>query len=152
MEIPQNLIIAGSKLRVWLDRRMQVNRTAAALVISGTQAGFLSLANSLLFAFNELEDQLPLSKLSFVHPEVNLIVRWDDSTQQSPVAIPGLICTEPSVYLWQLSHFTFYEVVGNLHSLGYANKEIHFDRGLAEEVISVYCVVEEGDELRGVRS
>jgi len=143
MTIPDNLIYKDSRIQVSLDQGSQYNRTAKALVISGTRNGFLSLANSLLFAVNELEEVIAVGELPFVSADVDFRIHINDSTEKlaKQYPHPPVTCSSTKSYVWDLGEGVFFDLVAGIHSLGYCNNEIHFDRGMPMDKISVYCVV-----------
>ncbi len=142
MNVPTNLILAGSVLRLCHERRKQVNRTPEALVVSGTRNGFLSLANTMLYTINQLDEVLALDELPFISGDAIFHVRLDESVPHTSAAYPPVIRTDSGRFEWTLPEATFLDVVASIHSLGYANSEVHFDRGVAPTAISLYCVVE----------
>ena len=55
---------------------------------------------------------------------------------------PVTIIQESNEYFkWKISEVNLCVIICMFHSLGYANSELHFDRGLPPNDISVYCVI-----------
>lgn len=139
INIPDNLVFPDSKLQLYFEDSVKVNRTCAAVVLKGTRGGFLSLANALIFLQNDLVDTIPFHEFQFIETDIRLTVKC--STEQGGRLYGFLTCEEAEGYVWKLSEDNLSLVAAGIHSLGHINPELHFDEGLAEDEISVYCVV-----------
>lgn len=142
IKVPDNLILIDSKLHLRLNRDLRVNRTNESLIIIGTRNGFLSLANSLLFAVNMLENDISLSKLPFISCQIDFEIQYDDSVNDTNQSYPPVVCSNNNSFIWKMGYNKLLDIIASIHSLGYVNNEIHFDRGVPQDQISVYCAVE----------
>ncbi len=142
LRIPQNLIFPDSRLRIWYEEDKRLNhRTKTAVVIEGTTAGFLSLANALLFFGNDLEDTIPIHELPFVDSEIELFTKCDYGETKRRY---GQLSREADgKFVWLLTEDALALMASDVHSLGHLNPEVHMmDDDMTEEDISVYCVLE----------
>mgnify|MGYP001568756625 CR=1 FL=1 len=57
------------------------------------------------------------------------------------IHIRPVTCSSADSFVWDLDEAVYLDMVASIHSLGYCNNEIHFDRGIPKDKTSVYCVV-----------
>jgi hypothetical protein len=135
--LPSNLIFAGARIQVRLEETVPVSRTASAIVIQGNRAGFLSLANCLIFLSNALEDPIRFPALPFVSDEVRLQIEFDEAVTE----VHGVLVRECDRTIWKLSELNSDSIFCAMHSLGNLNSELHLDVERSPSDLSVYCVV-----------
>jgi len=138
VQYPESLIYPDSKIEIYFENKQQLNRTGKSIVIEGTRFGFLSLSN-LINVYNAyLCNPIILTDFNFVYSEIVLKINKRDN-----VSLPEgrILKSLDSIYIWEISELNLFVVTGLLHSLGYANQELHLDTDLTFNEISVYCVV-----------
>ena len=137
--VPASLVFENSRIIISYNTSNKLNSTNTAIVISGNENGFLSLSNSLIYASNMLEEQIRLEELPFVKSSSKVHIIIDDDIKN----VHGyIIKINENEFEWLLSEVNMDVVSSAIHSLGYVNKELHFDSGMDESETSVYCVVD----------
>ena len=139
-KIPDKLIYPDSKLSVSIETKIAYNKFLPTIVISGTQNGFLTFVNSLLFLLTEIELEIHLNRIPCIESEIDLYFNIDDYVVENPY---GLIIKKTNLlYEWKLSEDMCSLLATDLHGLGYVHYEYHVDHGDAMGEYSVYCYVE----------
>lgn len=143
MDIPYyhpSLLIKGSKINIRIDERNKYNKTEVAIVIEGNREGFISFANMINVYSVNLYNSFKISNFDFVNSSIDLtITEKDDCLFRYGTIIKSNIYNE---YIWEISEDGLFRIFSLIHSLGYANKELHLDEGVEDFEISIYCVVE----------
>ena len=138
VEYPESLIYSDGVITVYYEDGIQVNKTKSAIIIEGNRNGFLSLANLINVYTAYLYTQIVVTDFPFVGSELKLEIA-EDSKIDSP---NGQVLVDPEGHIkWKISEINLCVVICSLHSLGYANNELHLDAGCLSGDISVYCVV-----------
>lgn len=135
---PEFLIFPKSYITIYFDNKRNFNSTKQSIVIEGSRNGFLSLAN-LLNVYNVyLYSPIILTEFPFVKSTIVFEISANNN-----VSLPNgkVIEDNQSKYIWLLSETSVFVITCLLHSLGYANNELHLDSDLQPGDISVYCVV-----------
>lgn len=139
MNIPEDLIFPRTAVTIRFSAGEFLNQTASSIVIEGNRTGFLSLANCLIYFANSLEESIGLSSLPFITSHVKLTIQLDESVDHIHDGIVTRSGKEE--FTWRISESASNEIFCLIHSLGYLNPEIHFDRDKMVEDVSIYCVV-----------
>jgi len=135
---PESLIYRDGKITVYYEDSIQVNKTKRAIIIEGNQNGFLSLANLINVYTSYLYTEIVLTDFSFVKSKFKFEIAEDSSIESTD----GHIIMGNSQYVkWKISEINLCVLICSLHSLGYANSELHLDTDSRPDEISVYCVV-----------
>ncbi|MDP4254964.1 MAG: hypothetical protein Q8938_13215 [Bacteroidota bacterium] len=135
---PKSLIHIDSHLEIFWEEDGKLNSTKSSVVIQGNREGFLSLANMINVYNVYLFQEINISDFPFVSSSFKFCIFQDESVQPST----GIVIREPiGILKWMISETNLFVVTGLLHSLGYANNELHFDNGLKYNDISLYCIV-----------
>ena len=137
IQIPSILIFQGARLQITFEDTNPSNRTSREIMIMGNREGFLSLANTLIFCVNDLVDVIPLHEMQFVTSDFNLLIAVDEAN----ISRGGIVEPNANGFIWSFSEDALCLTATNIHSLGYANPELHLDSDKLFEDISVYCVV-----------
>lgn len=138
VEYPESLIYSGGEITVYYEDGIQVNKTKSAIIIEGNKNGFLSLANLINVYVAYLYTQIVVTDFPFVSSKLKFEIA-EDSKMDSP---DGQVLVESEAYIkWRISEINLCVVICSLHSLGYANNELHLDANCLPGDISVYCVV-----------
>lgn len=144
LNIPDPLVFEGSRLKVYFEDQVQVNKTTVAIVIMGSPNGFLSLANSLIYMLNDLKRSIPINEFPFVHGKVKLTIERDS---KNITGLYGRVAEmEPGHFIWRLTEANIGHLATRVHSLGHLNLELHLDYEMSPDDISVYCVLESEEE------
>lgn len=143
IEIPALLVLPNSAVRVSYEENVFYNRTRNSILIEGTRAGFLSLANSIFFLLNDLQDVFYISSLPFVKADLQLKVECDDRFEDSPGGRVERV--QGDEFLLRTTDRELSNTASLIHSLGYVNNELHLDGGKMADEISIYCVVDAGE-------
>jgi hypothetical protein len=138
VNFPSSLISLDSEINIYFEENLHPNRTKSSVVIEGNRSGFLSLSH-LINVYNVyLYDPIKLSEFSFVHSAFCFCIKQDEKVLVST----GIVVKEnKGEFKWMISETNLFVVTGLLHSLGYANDELHLDEALHTNEISVYCLV-----------
>jgi hypothetical protein len=138
VDFPGSLIYPESEIYIYCDETLQPNTTFASIVIEGNRFGFLSLSHLINIYSSYLCDPIIINEFPFVKSLVAIEI-----TEDPKVLFPyGKVNEEEeNFFTWRISETNLFVVTGLLHSLGYANDELHLDEGLQPNEISVYCVV-----------
>lgn len=135
---PESLIYSDGEITVYYEDGIQVNKTKSAIIIEGNRNGFLSLANLINVYTSYLYTQIVVTDFPFVDSKLKFEIA-EDSKIDSP---DGQVFVEHEGYIkWKISEIHLCVVICSLHSLGYANNELHLDADCLPGDISVYCVV-----------
>ncbi len=138
VEYPSTLILPHSEIYILYEDAISVNKTDSAIIIEGNRNGFMSLANMINVYSSYLFDEITITDFSFVKSRFNfsIIGNMDVNLPECFVLRQG----EDS-FKWKVSEEKLYETICLIHSLGYANNELHLDSNLRAIDISVYCIV-----------
>ena len=137
VEYPNSLVYPNSEINIYFENKALVNKTRGAVIIEGNRNGFLSLSN-LINVYNVyLYDPIVITDFPFVTAQFRFEITEDFNLLPS-----GLVISENKEHLkWKISETNLCVVICMLHSLGYANNELHLDTDLKPSDISVYCIV-----------
>lgn len=139
VNFPKELIFANSSISIDYDNSIKPNKTNEAIIISGNENGFLSLAH-LINVYNVyLIGPIIITEFPFVQSALTIEIIEDNNLSELPDG--KVIRKIQDKVQWLISETAIFTVTGLLHSLGYANKELHLDDAMGEEETSVYCVV-----------
>lgn len=138
VKYPDSLILLNADINIFFENNSHYNKTRACIVVEGNQNGFLSLSN-LINVYNVyLYDKIVITEFPFVHSNIKLEIIEETDSEFSN----GYILKENDRnFKWKISETNLFMITGMLHSLGYANNELHFDADLKQSDISVYCIV-----------
>jgi len=135
---PEELIYPDAEITVYYEDRIQVNKTDSAIIIEGNRNGFLSLANLINVYSVYLYQEIMLTDFPFVSSRLKFEI-VEDSNNTLPT---GRVLVKKDGHIkWKISEINLSVVICLLHSLGYANNELHFDTDSLPTDISVYCIV-----------
>ena len=134
---PNNLILENSIINIYFDNTSNYNHTNSCIVIEGNREGFISFASMINVYSANIYMSIPLTDFSFVKAEFKIEINEDDNYFQ----LLGIVSKVANNYIWNISRDGIVRLFSLLHSLGYANNELHLDDDLDESEISVYCVV-----------
>lgn len=138
VEYPESLIYSDGEIIVYYEDRIQVNKTKSAVIIEGNRSGFLSLANLINVYTAYLYSEIVLTDFAFVSSNLKFEI-VEDPAIDSP---DGRVLMEKNSNIkWKISEINLCVLICSLHSLGYANNELHLDTDSLPSNISVYCVV-----------
>jgi len=138
VEYPESLIYSDGEIIVYYEDRIQVNKTKSAVIIEGNRSGFLSLANLINVYTAYLYSEIVLTDFAFVSSNLKFEI-VEDPAIDSP---DGRVLMEKNSNIkWKISEINLCVLICSLHSLGYANNELHLDTDSQPGNISVYCVV-----------
>ena len=138
VEYPNILIYPESEISIYFEAKIRVNKTETSVIIEGNQEGFLSLSN-LINVYNVyLYNNIVITDFAFVRSDLIFEI-----VEEIDLSLPnGYVLRESKKHFeWKISETNLFVVTGMIHSLGYANNELHLDTGLQPSDISVYCIV-----------
>ena len=137
VQYPKSLIFPASEIKIDFENKSTVNRTQSSIIIEGNPNGFLSFSNIINVYSAYLYDPIVVTQFPFVQSSLKFEIIEDDN-----LFVSGFVIKESaSHFKWKISEINLCQVICHLHSLGYANKELHFDTDLQVSDISVYCVI-----------
>ncbi len=147
-EVPKSLVFEGSHLRMWYEETLKLNQTRTAIAIEGSPAGFLSLANVLLYFVYGWKEQIVISSFPFITSSINLTIENDISELpfNGPRPVGEIKRIADADFIWNVCEEDLLTFAFNVHSLALINMEIHWHDKLDKDAISVYCVWEEGTQ------
>jgi hypothetical protein len=138
VNFPSLLIYPESEINIYFDETLRPNMTLTSLVIEGNRYGFLSLSHLINVYGAYLCDPIFINDFPFVK---SLLVIGITEDPKVSFLYGKVIRENEHSFKWMISETNLFVVVGLIHSLGYANDELHLDEGLQPNDISVYCVV-----------
>jgi hypothetical protein len=137
VEYPGLLINPDSEINIYFEEKVGVNKTRTSVIIEGSRNGFLSLSNMINVYSAYLYDPIVITDFPFVTSPFKFEIVEDLDLLPS-----GYVIRENKAHFkWKISEIHLCVVICMLHSLGYANNELHLDTDLKPNDISVYCVV-----------
>jgi hypothetical protein len=80
-----------------------------------------------------------LKTYSFVTSEIDLHIIEDNDVDLSHGIV---MLKDKATFFWKISEQNIFTIICSIHSLGYANDELHLDAEKQKDEISVYFVVE----------
>ena len=137
VNFPAVLLLPNSKISIYCEDNNQINKTNRCVIIEGNRSGFISLANLINVYSSYLFDKIFITDFPFVESNFRFFI----SEELELKFDSSVIMINENLLKWQLTEFKLFETICLLHSLGYANSELHLDEGLRTSDISVYCVV-----------
>lgn len=141
----EELIKPGAELNLEVEKYFErPDVREYAICLKGNKEGFMSLMHYLLWAANDLEDDLNISKLPFVSSSLDrdLIVGIEYGEHKGAVG-DGLLVAAETEYRWFLTETELAVAASLLHGFWFnCFNHLHFDPTDDRATHAVYCTVE----------
>lgn len=152
IELPAIISAKGAALHVEYLENFSLAHTNKVILIKGNRGGFFVLANAILYLLSELEDQFVLTDLPFIKTKDSVVIKVniDGCVLKDEMEKIGKISSvDNKIFHWKIGENNLILAASNIHSLGCidAIKHTHVDKGVSKEGISIYCAVEDREEV-----